>query len=159
MKICKVCLNSDMLCSACSKGVESGAIKKVDVDLSRALFRLGKENGYDIDFLESSESNGKLFVVVPSAHAARFIGPGGRTIKKLAEAVGRPIKMLEKAEGSEKHVIEKLIAAQIIGINKVYSAGGEATKIRIDRRYMKNVQPLDGIVGKVLGKKISFVFE
>jgi len=56
-------------------------------------------------------------------------------------------------------VIEKLIAAQIIGINKVYSAGGESTKVRIDRRYMKNVQPLSDIAGRVLGRKISFVFE
>jgi len=100
MKLCKICINSDMFCSACAKGVESGVIKKVDVELSRALYKVSKESGYDIDFLETAESNGKLFVVVPSAYAARFIGPGGRTIKKLAEAVGKPIKMLEKAEGS-----------------------------------------------------------
>ena len=159
MKICKVCLTSNMLCNACAKNVESGSIKQVDVSLSRALYIIEKESGYDIDFVETVESNGKLFVVVPSAHAARFIGPGGRTIKKLADAVGRPIKMLEKAEGSDKHVIAKLIAAPIIGINKIYSTSGEAMKVRVERRYMKNVQPLEDVAGKVLRKKISFVFE
>ena len=159
MKLCKVCLTSDMLCSVCSRHVDSGAIKKIDVDLSRALYKISKESGFEIDFVDTVESNGRIFVIVESKYAARFIGPGGRTIKKLVEAVGRPIKMLERAEGSDKHIIEKLIAAQIIGINKVYTQSGEAMKVRIDRRYMKNVQPLADVAGKVLGRKISFVFE
>lgn len=158
MKICKVCMESDMLCGACNRRLESGETKRIEVDLSRVLHKFGKEKGFSIDFVSAVENNGKVFAVVESRHVSKFIGPGGRNIKKVSETLGRQIKLLEKAEGSEKHVIEKLIGAPVIGINKVYS-GGEFYKVRIEKRYLKIVHPLAGIVGNVLGKKINFVFE
>lgn len=158
MKICKVCLQSNILCSACSKKLDSGEIKEIDVKLSRELHNINKERDTDVDFLSAAEGGGKLFVVVESKHAARFIGPGGKNIKKLSERLGKQLKLLEKTEGSDKHVIEKLIGAPIIGINKIYT-GIESYKVRVEKRYMKNVQPMAGIVGKIIGKNVSFVFE
>ncbi len=158
MKICKVCLQSDILCAACNKKLEGGKIKNIEVGLSRAIHVIGKERSFDADFLFAEESSGRVFIVVESKYAARFIGPGGRNIKKLSQSIGKPIKLLEKASGSEKHVIEKLIGAPILGINKIYSTG-ESYKVRIERRFMKNVQPLSSVVSKILGKKVSFVFE
>ncbi|MEK6888207.1 MAG: KH domain-containing protein [Candidatus Aenigmatarchaeota archaeon] len=157
MKICKVCLQSNMLCSACSKKLDNGEIKEIDVKLSRELHRINKERDTNLDFLSTVEDGSKLFVVVDSKHAARFIGPGGRNIKKLSQDLGKQIKLLEKTEGSDKHVIEKLIGAPIVGINKVYPE--ESLKVRVERRYRKNVQPLAAVVGKVINKKVSFVFE
>jgi transcription antitermination factor NusA-like protein len=159
MKICAICRQSDMLCGACTKRVEEGLIKKSDVALSRAIYKIGKESGYDIDFVESVEAGGRLFVIVESQYAGRFIGPGGRTIKKISEMVGKQIKLLEKAEGSDRHVIERMIGAPIMGINKVVSTGGEAMKVRVEGRYRKMVEPVSGVVGRVLNKKISFVYE
>lgn len=158
MKICKVCLSSDILCSGCSRKLEEGKITKTDVKMSRAVQKLSEETGIDVDFIQSYEHEGRIFVIVESRHAAGFIGPGGRNIKKLSEILGKPVKLLEKAEGSERHVIEKLIGAPVLGINKVYS-NGESFKIRVERRYMRNVQPLTGMIAKILGKKISFIFE
>ncbi len=157
MKICKVCLQSNMLCSACNKKLDSDEIKEIDVKLSRELHRINKERDTNLDFLSTVEDGSKLFVVVDSKHAARFIGPGGRNIKKLSQDLGKQIKLLEKTEGSDKHVIEKLIGAPIVGINKVYPE--ESLKVRVERRYRKNVQPLAAVVGKVINKKVSFVFE
>ena len=158
MKICKVCLQSNILCSACSKKLDNGEIKEIDVKLSRELHRINKEQDTDLDFLSTVQDGGKLFVVVDGKHAARFIGPGGRNIKKLSQDLGKQIKLLEKTEGSDKHVIEKLIGAPVIGINKIYS-GIESYKVRVEKRYMRQVQPLTDVVGKIIGKKVSFVFE
>ena len=158
MKICKVCLESDMLCSACNRKLETGEIRKVEVDLSRAMHNFGKEKGFVVDFISALEKNGKVFVVVESKHVSKIIGPGGRNIKKISETLGKQLKLLEKAEGAEKHVIEKMIGAPVIGINKVYS-GGESYKVRVEKKYMRSVQPLADIVGKVLNRKMSFVFE
>ncbi len=158
MKICKVCLESDMLCSACNRKLENGNIKKVEVDLSRVLYKFGKEKGFVIDFVSALENDGKVFVVVESEHAAKFIGPGGRNIKKFSTMLGRQIKLLEKAEGNERHVIERMIGVPVLGINKIYS-GAESYKIRVEKRYTRAVQPLSNVVGKVLNKKVSFIFE
>ena len=147
-----------MLCSACNRKLESGEIKRIEVDLSRAMHNFGREKGFDMDFLSALEKNGKVFVVVESRHASKVIGPGGRNIKKISEMIGRQMKLLEKAEGTEKHVIEKMIGAPVIGINKIYS-GGESYKVRVEKKYMRSVQPVMDIVGKVLNKKMSFVFE
>jgi len=174
MKICKVCLQSNILCSACSKKLDNGEIKEIDVKLSRELHNINKEKDAHLDFLNTVEDGGKLFVVVESKHAARFIGPGGRNIKKLSQDLGKQIKLLEKTEGTDKHVIEKMIGAPIIGINKVYSNEKsslrtrslttslypeESLKVRVERRYMRQVQPLTGVVGKIINKKVSFAFE
>ncbi len=156
MKICRVCLSSDILCSGCSRKLEEGKISRDDVELSRALH---KTTG-DIDFVQSFEENGRLFVVFESKDAAKFIGPGGRNIKKLSAELGKQIKLLEKTDGNEKHVIERLIGAPVLGINKTYSKEPqESYKVRVERRYLRNVQPLSNVVGRILNKKISFVFE
>ena len=158
MKICKVCLQSDMLCGACSKKVESGQVKQIDIKLSRVLNKVNKEKSFDMDFIHAIEDGSRLFVVVESKHAARFIGSGGRNIKELSKLLGKQVKLLEKAEGSDKHVIEKLIGAPVLGINKLYS-NGESYKVRVESRYIKSVQPLSNVVGMMIGKKVSFVFE
>ncbi|MFA4819355.1 MAG: KH domain-containing protein [Candidatus Aenigmatarchaeota archaeon] len=158
MKICKVCLQSNILCLACNRKLEQGEIKEIEVKLSRELHKINMERDMSLDFVSIVENDNKLFVVVDSKHAARFIGPGGKNIKKLSHDLGKQVKLLEKAEGSDKHVIEKLIGAPIIGINKIYS-GIESYKVRVEKRYMKNVQPLADVVGKIIGKKVSFVFE
>ncbi|MBI4174630.1 MAG: hypothetical protein HY517_03220 [Candidatus Aenigmarchaeota archaeon] len=153
MKICSVCLSSDILCSGCSRKLESGQISRADVGLSRALHKIG-----GIDFVQAFEENGRLFVVVDSIHAKKFIGPGGKNIRKVSELLGMQVKLMEKASGSEKHIIEKLIGAPVLGINKVYS-GGEFFKVRVERRFARNVLPLKDVIGKILNKKVSFVFE
>lgn len=154
VKICRVCLSSDILCAGCARKLENGSISKIDVELSRALHKI--DSG--LDFVQSLQEEGKVFVIVDSKHAARFIGPGGRNIKKLSEALGKQVKLLEKSEGSEKHVIEKLIGAPVLGINRVY-AGGESFKVRVEKRFARNVRPLSEVVGRILNKKISFIFE
>jgi transcription antitermination factor NusA-like protein len=159
MSICKVCLQSDMLCNACAKKVDSGEIKKIGVDLARALFKISKESGHDIEFLEAIEGKDRLFVIVESKYAGRFIGPGGRTIKKLSEIVGKQIKLLEKAEGSDKQVIEKILCVPVVGINKIYTTGGEALKVRIDAKYRRNTETVVPLLGKIMNKKISVIFE
>lgn len=147
-----------MLCGACSRKVESGQVKPVEIELSRALNKINKEKSFDTDFLYAIEDGSRLFVIVESRHAGRFIGPGGRNIKELSKILGRQVKLLEKAEGSDKHVIEKLIGVPILGINKLYS-NGESYKVRVERRYMKSVQSLSSVVSMMIGKKVSFVFE
>ncbi len=158
MKVCKVCQQSDMLCSACSKNVQEGKIKQIDVELCKALNAINKEKNYDLDFLETVDDNGKLYVIVESGLAGKFIGPGGRTIRKISETIGKQIKLLEKTTGNDKTVIEKLIGTPIIGVNKVYF-GAESYKVRVSRKYIKNVQPLTSVVEKILDKKVNFVFE
>ena len=157
MKLCRVCAQSDMLCSACSRRVESGEISKVEIALTRAIRKLGKEGDYSVDFIAAIERAGRIYVIVDSKHAARFIGPGGRNVKKLSQIMGKPVKMLVKTTGTEKHVIEKLVGAPVIGINKVYD-GVESLKVRLEKKYA-SVGPLEGIVSGIIEKKIKFVFE
>ena len=154
MKICKVCLSSDLLCSGCSRKLDEGMITKTDIALSRTLHEINQKS----DFIEAFEENGRIFVIVDTKHTREFIGPGGKNIRKLSETLGKPVKLLERATGTEKHIIEKLIGAPVLGINKIYS-NGESFKVRLEKRYARNVQSLAGVVGKILNKKVSFVFE
>lgn len=158
MKICKVCLQSDILCNSCSKKLEDGKISRADIELDRAIHKINKEKDFDVEFLCAFEEGSKLYVVVDSKNTPKFIGPGGKNVKKVSELIGKQIKVMEKANGSERHVIERLLGVPVLGINRVYS-GSESLKVRIEKRYMRAAQPLANVVNKVLGKRVSFVFE
>ncbi len=158
MKICKVCIQSDMLCSACSKKLEEGKIKQVEVDFFRAMRKLSKDKAFDIEIIDVLESGNRIFVVAESMYAKRIIGPGGKNVKKLSEDLGKPIKVLEKTNGTTKEIIEKLIGVPVLSVSTVYSPS-ESYKIRIDARYKKNTEPLSNIVGEVVGKKVTFAYQ
>src|SRR3989344_6309223 len=51
MKICKVCLSSDILCAGCSRRLEDGKITKTDIDISRAIHKISREKDFNVYFV------------------------------------------------------------------------------------------------------------
>ena len=157
--ICKVCLTSDMLCSACNSRLESGQISNLDVQLSRAVFSIRP----DAEFSKYIVSGNFIIILADKDNARKIIGKAGRNIQTISKQLSRQLKVVEISE--HNIMLEELLSVPIIAINKVYKqqAGANATnefyRVRIDRRFSKKVRFSTSIASAVLDKKIEYVFE
>lgn len=151
MKICNVCVKSDMLCSGCTRRLERGELAQRDIDLARAINRLGVDAGY----LKCIESNSRIVVVAEKLDTKRLIGKQGVIVKKLSVMFGKPVKVVERAE--KKLMVEEVLNVPVIAINVVY-AGSEHYKIRIESRLKSRVKDTS-VLSEILGKNAEVVFE
>jgi transcription antitermination factor NusA-like protein len=151
MKICSVCLKSDILCPGCNKKLNTGAITKTDVDIVRSLFKLGIET----DFIRSVDI-GPVFILATKPQAGLLIGRSGRNAKRLGIMLGKDVRIIENTN-DEKTLIERILGVQVLGINKVYGAK-EIYKVRLERKSRFRVGDAS-TVAKILDKNVQFVFE
>lgn len=158
-KICKICLQSDFLCSGCNSKLESGIITKTDVDVSRALFKLSKElKNFNVDFIRAIETENKIIIIVDKKNIGSLIGKSGKNVTKLEKLLNKKIRIIEDTK-DEKKMIENIIGVSILAINKIYAAD-EIFKIRIEKRFARHVDKnISEIIEKILNKKIKIVFE
>ena len=152
-KLCTVCLKSDILCAGCSRKLERGEITKIDMELERALFRLGIE----VEFIKSFDE-GNIYVMATKKQAGLLIGRAGRNAKRLGIMLGKGIRIIE-ATDDEKLLIERVLGFQVTGINKVYASGNEIHKIRMHRKYKERTANYSQVLAKMIGRPVSFVFE
>ncbi|MDI6721064.1 MAG: KH domain-containing protein [Candidatus Aenigmarchaeota archaeon] len=151
MKICKICMANDILCSACSKKVEKGEIRGDDVKISRYL------NSKGMDFIRSFESDGKVYIIVEEAEMGNIIGKSGKNVKGLGKILGKEIKILQKEE--PKSMMEKTLDAPVVGINKIYGQN-EFYRIRIDKRARKKLRKgFEKVIESILESRAEIVFE
>ncbi len=153
MKICSVCLKNDFLCNACNKRIASGHVSKTDVEMSRALFKLG----IDADFIRSLDAGDYYVVVADKKGSGVLIGKGGRNSRRLTTVLGKNLRVIENVS-DEKNLIEKIVGAPVIGINKVYGTK-ELYKVRVETRFRNRVESLSPLVSKIMDKNVKFVFE
>ncbi|MBI2579838.1 MAG: hypothetical protein HYW27_02970 [Candidatus Aenigmarchaeota archaeon] len=153
MKICKICAKNDILCSACSRKVEQGEITPESVKISRALEKI--EEG--MDFVQSFEAMGRIFIVVRSEDTGKIIGKSGKNAKSLENLTGKKIKIIGKEGGKE--MLEKAIGISIAGVNKVYGAE-EFYRVRISRKEKIRLKPgFEKVIKSIVGDKAEIVFE
>ncbi len=148
-KLCAVCIKSDILCSGCSKRLEKGEITKTDIDVSRALEKLGVA----VNYAKVIEDGKTIIIIANQKTAGTIIGRGGKNTKKMAEMLGKEVRVIENA--SSKEMIEKIARSPIIGINIVY-AGREKYRIRMHRTKQRVSTEL---LSALLGKSVEVVFE
>ena len=153
MKICQVCLSSDILCNGCGKKLEKGLMSETDIAISRAIFKLG----LDAEFSKSAGHSNCIIVLADSRNSGLLIGRGGRNAKRLSTMLGKELRVIEQT-GNEKTLIEKIVSAPILGINKIYGRT-ELYKLRIERRFRKRVEGMAPLLAAVLGKEVRMVFE
>ncbi len=148
MKLCKICIKSDILCSGCSKKLERGEISKTDITVSRALAKMNLSADYMV-----TVEDAKTIIIVAGGDIGAIIGRGGKNTKQLSQVLGKEVRIIEKT--GEKQMIEKILRSPIIGINILYS-NGERYRIRMHKTKQKVSAEL---LSAVLGRKVEIVFE
>lgn len=151
-KICRICLNNDILCQACDSKLKAGKISLIEVDISRAINKLS----IDADFAKAVY-NGMVYILAEKKSARMLIGRGGRNSKQLETALKKKIRIIEKSE--EKDVIEGVLGTGIIGINVLYTPK-EIYRIRVQKIFRNRVKNEHvRALNELLEKTYEIVFE
>jgi transcription antitermination factor NusA-like protein len=150
-KICAICRKSDMLCQGCNKLLEDKKITRTDVELTRALEKLGM----DVEFSRTLDYPARI-IIIAGKDSGRIIGRQGRTALQLSKLLGKEIDIIE--EGDEKKMIEKMLRVPTLGINKVYGQE-EKLRIRVERRFRLRIKTDSSLISKVLSKPVEIIFE
>lgn len=156
MKVCKLCLKSDMLCNACNKKVESGEISKAELDVARALNKI--EEG--MEFTKAVDAGRKIIILCDKNSVSMIVGRGGRNAKKLEKELKKSIKVVgTNSLADDKSALESLFNAPVIGINILYS-GSESYRIRIEKKFERRIdRDVIKNLDKLFSKKAEVVFE
>ena len=158
MKICSICLTSNILCSGCARKLASGAVSETDVAVSRAVAALNKDRASAATFITATDAGDAIIIMADKRDAKVLIGSQGRNVKQLTAALGKPVRIVERSD--EKDVIENVLRTDIIGINSIFDKGKEIRKIRIDARFSRRVkQDYVSALKKFCGKDYMLSFE
>ncbi len=162
--ICEVCLNSNLLCSACQAKLDSGQIKQIDVDISRYLFSLSEKTKSlkDIKIAKILDSD-IILIIAGRGDAPKIVGKGGSVVKTLAKQFKKSIRVIEEAPDF-KDFIEELVSPNTVsGINTLYKMGEEVYRIRIpvSQKFRLAITPesFSQIISNLYNCKAELVFE
>ena len=153
MKICNVCLANNFLCSGCTKKLERKEITNIDIEVSRAIHKLGLE----ADFSRSYEDDGFVAVFANKMHSGILIGRAGRNVKRLSLMLEKDVRIVETTD-DERKMVERVLNVPVLGINKVYSKN-ETYRVKVQRLYRNRVTGMDSLLKKIVGKNVEFIFE
>jgi len=160
-----VCLKSSILCLGCETKVKEGKISPLDVKISRILFDLAKnDRGINsINFKRAIEADDLIVILVGKGEISNVVGKGGRVVHRLEEALNSKIRVIEEGADIRKQVQDVLTPAKVLGINILYSGGGEEYRVRIPRAHLKllpvSIDTFQAFFRKLTNKNIKLVFE
>ncbi len=149
--LCKICAESDILCSACSDKLKSGELTEYDIKLARFLHSLRK----DVKILKTI--NGKsVIIVVEKGDAPKLIGKAGSTAKAISKHCKKPVKIIEFSEINE--FLDSLLGDSFISLTEVYKREGEAYKLRIRKKRIRE-KDIKSLIKSLYGKEVEIVYE
>lgn len=160
-----MCLKSSILCLGCETKVKEGKISPLDVKISRILFDLAKnDRGINsINFKRAIEADDLIVILVGKGEISNVVGKGGRVVHRLEEALNSKIRVIEEGADIRKQVQDVLTPAKVLGINILYSGGGEEYRVRIPRAHLKllpvSIDTFQAFFRKLTNKNIKLVFE
>ncbi|MCD6403298.1 MAG: hypothetical protein J7K98_03135 [Candidatus Aenigmarchaeota archaeon] len=160
--LCKVCLESDILCNVCSKRVEEEKITQIEIKRIKKVYEIVKNNK-EFENLEIKRILGinTIYIIVPKGHSKYFFIRNGFLLKKLSSVFKRPVKVVEES-GDKRFFIQKLIQpATLIGLNVLYTPESKKYIVRIPYRERKfvNEKEVSQILSFLLPGELEIKFE
>lgn len=161
--LCKVCLNSDILCGGCAAKLENGQLMQTEIDVSRFVHKLSDKvkSLQDAKLLKVIDTD-VLLLVAGKGDGAKLVGKGGAIVKALAKKYGKSIRVLEESD-FRTFITELAHPLTISGFNTVYTPNGEVYKLRVPavqkQKQHISAAALADVAQKIYGKKIEVVFE
>ena len=163
--LCNFCLKSGILCSTCSKKVNSGEISKTDLKIAKLLLTLENKNPslQDVHFHKAIEADGIIALIVGRGDMPCFLGQGRKIVKSLEEKMGKKIRVLEHSTDLRKFLEALFAPLSIITINTIWLPDGTTeTRAILQKRGRKppriKVEALKKIVKEVRGITLRIEF-
>ncbi|MDP3065422.1 MAG: KH domain-containing protein [Methanobacteriaceae archaeon] len=161
LPVCDVCLRSGTLCQGCENKINSGEISKLDLDISKILFKLG--NG-KIGFKKTIEIGDVVIIVTDKDQVGKLIGKGGKIVREISKTLKKKVRVVGENSDLKSVAKDILSPARISGINIIYGMDGEQKyKIRVMkddyRRVPAKLDLLNEIIQQLTGEKTLMVID
>ena len=133
--ICSICLNSDMLCMACKKKLDSGAITEGDIRIARLINDVAKtfKPLGEVTLKKVIEGKNVVLVICGRGDVAKLIGKDGIMIKKLSKLAKKPLRVVEETGDIREAVKNLVYPVPLVRLNILYTSDGEMLKVVIPR--------------------------
>ena len=161
--LCKVCLESDILCPADEEKVKRGEITELDVTVARILHELDRQYriGDEVKFI-SAHNMGSFVLVLVQGEVGRLIGKAGKVLRAFRQKVGKPVRIVEVGVDIRKTVQDLFGGVRVLGVNVVYKPDGHVYKVVIPRREVRFLSfpysDIDRALNLLLDKPHEVVF-
>jgi len=161
-QICQVCLNSEILCTACQEKVDTGKISVRELEIIRKINALSdKIKGIDkADIKGIHETEGLLAIVCSKGEAPKLIGRGASNIRKLSKDMGKTVRIIEESSDKRSFLQNLIYPVPILSLNLVFSPDGEKYKVTVpDRSLPIPIKSFTEVASQILGKSIVIEFQ
>jgi len=159
LPICEICAKTGVLCSACESKLQNEKISEIDVELSKILYELGQDLGFD----HAIDTENFIIVLTGKDQIGRFIGKSGDNIRLLSNRLGKQLRVIGR--GSLEETIYDFVApARILGINTVYRSDGSTIKrVRIrgkDKKKLRmSLDEIEKLIKSLTDDAIEILFD
>src|SRR3989338_7551182 len=163
--ICNVCLKNEILCSGCSKKLESNGRRDEEIRLYRNLNKTIKGEKHLKDGKISRIYLDKNFalIVCDKNSVPGLIGKNGIIIKKIEKILGKQIRVISDSLTFNEFIKEILFSSTVLGINIMYTQEGIKYRIRIpgNERVIMPLSPeaFASIANTLFNTSAELVFE
>jgi len=139
--ICNFCLTNFILCSSDQAKLEQGKISQLDIDVSRALYRLQKRFRF-IDFLQVVSTKQSDFLVLVYVDSAKLLSYNelAELNVELKREMKKEIRILEVRASKPKLIQELLLPVKIVSHSNVWLPdGSQVLKVSVKNEDLKRL--------------------
>ncbi len=161
--VCEICLRSGLLCRSCDEKVKKGIVSDTEVKVAGLLLKLSGDRKplRDVTLVRVAESESMVVIVCGRGDAARFIGAGGQTVRRLEKELGKPVMIAEEAGDVKEFIANLMKPVPVLSINTLYKNGEEALKVITGRGRGPRIsaQDLSDVTKMLYGKETEIAGE
>jgi hypothetical protein len=159
--ICNFCLTNSILCSSDQTKLDTGKISQLEIDVSRALYKLEKKHKAiaNSKMLGAKSTDGIILILIESQipfSMAEVLSLND----DISRAMSKNVRIIEKNAPINKIVQELLLPAKVAGVSNIWLPDGSSfIKVKLNTTTHKNgirtyIEKLNTIVKDVLGVEI-----
>lgn len=161
--VCEICLKSGILCRSCSEKVKNGAVSETEVKVAGLLLKLSEDKKMlnDVTLVKVGESPQMVVIVCGKGDAAKFIGAGGQTVKRVEKELGKRVMIVEEASDIKEFVTNLLKPVPVVSINTLYKNGEEMLKVVTSKKHRQRIssQYFNDVMKVLYGKDAEIADE
>jgi len=161
--ICELCVKSNVLCSGCEDKVKKGKLSKIEVKLSRLLYKMKDKYNLENADLTKAIDLDRVVIVLTKKDVGVLIGKDGKVVSEMSKELGKKVRIAEMSGDIRKTLSDIVAPAKIMGINKLYKKDGSIYKVRFSKKEIKqlpvDINTLEKALKYLLDSDVMIVFE
>jgi len=154
---------TERLCPNCQQKLADGSVSKLDVEVSKILYKINEAHNISNASFSKTIDFGKVVVIITDGEAGILIGRGGKVVSALSSALGRRVRIVRFDGDPKRAVADMLAPARLCGINSYWTEGQERVKVRINpadkQKLYVDENTLRMAIKHWMGKDVEIVFE